>query len=447
MKLTVWTRITGTALLGVLAMPLQIIAEERHEAEPPPHYVVTDLGTLPGGTFSQADQGITDNGLIGGGAALPDGTQHAVLWDRGRIVDIAQAGLGGAGGAKANSFVYGVNERAQAVGQVETTTPDAENFCLYGTGLQCVPFLWQDGKMIVLPTLGGNNGGVSAINKQGEAVGLAENRASDPNCPLPQIFDFEAVVWDSKHGHVRELRPLPGDSVGFAFWINDRGEAVGTSGSCANTLPNGVVVGPHAVLWEKDGTPIDLGNLGGSVNVSLVAVGNRAIGINNRGQVVGGSTLPGNTTSHAFLWTRETRKMRDLGTLDGDVNTGALSINDSGDVVGVSNDASGGARAFLWRNGVMTDLNTLAPDSPLHLLFAAGINSRGEISGFGATEAGDIHAFLAVPCDQDHAEAECCKDRDGKDGTRGRPSLVLSEYARKLVRQKLEHHYRVGRFE
>jgi probable HAF family extracellular repeat protein len=321
------------------------------------------------------------------------------------------------------------------VGQVETTTPDAENFCLYGTGLQCVPFLWQDGKMTVLPTLGGNNGGVSAINKQGEAAGLAENSTSDPNCPLPQIFDFEAVVWGPKRGQVRELRPLPGDSVGFAFWINDRGEVVGTSGSCANTLPNGVVVGPHAVLWERDGTPVDLGNLGGSVNTSLVAVGNRAIGINNRGQVVGGSALPGNTTAHAFLWTRETHKMRDLGTLDGDTNAGALSINDSGDVVGVSNDASGDARAFLWRNGVMTDLNTLAPESPLYLLFAAGINSRGEISGFGATEAGDIHAFLAVPSDQ-----------DARDGIHGRPRVVLSEYVCKLLRQKLGRRYRVGGF-
>lgn len=428
MKLTVFTRITGAALLGVLAMPVQMMAEERHKVERLPHYAVTDLGTLPNGTFSLAASGITDNRLIGGAAALPDGTQHAVLWDKGRILDIALPGLSGTAGAKLNSSVFGVNQRAQAAGQVETQTPDTENFCLYGTGLQCVPFLWEHGKMTALPTLGGNNGAASAINKRGEIAGVAENNTSDASCPLPQAFDFEAVVWGLTRGEVRELRPLSGDTVGFAFSINDLGEVVGTSGSCADTLPNGVVVGPNAVLWERDGTPVDLGNLGGSVNISLVAVGNRAIGINNRGQVVGGSTLPGNTTAHAFLWTRQTRKMRDLGTLDGDVNSGALAINDSGDAVGVSNDASGGARAFLWRNGVMIDLNTLAVDSPLYLLFAAGINSRGEISGFGATEEGDIHAFVAVPCDEDHAG-------DAADETAARPRVVLSEYTHKLIRR------------
>ena len=148
-----------------------------------------------------------------------------------------------------------------------------------------------------------------------------------------------------------------------------------------------IAVGPHAVLWEEDGSVHDLGNLGGTVNTALPAVGNRALGINNQGQVVGGSTLPGNTTAHAFLWTKETG-IRDLGTLPGDFNSGALSINDKGDVVGVSNDTSGGARAFLWQNGVMHDLNTLIPpNSPMVLLFAAGIDSSGQIAGWGVQKS------------------------------------------------------------
>src|SRR5262249_22527870 len=84
--------------------------------------------------------------------------------------------------------------------------------------------------------------------------------------------------------------------------------------------------------------------------------------------------------------------------LSGDFNTGAIAINDRGEVVGVSNDDKGNSRAFIWRNGLMTDLNSLAPsDSPLYLLFAAGINGRGEIVGWGATKSGDVHAFLATP--------------------------------------------------
>ena len=251
--------------------------------------------------------------------------------------------------------------------------------------------------MTPLPTLGGVNGGVSAINNQGEAAGVAENSVSDSTCIKPLQHHFEAVIWGPKRGEIRELRPLPGDSVAFAFWLNDNGQVVGTSGLCENTLPTGVVSGPHAVLWEKDGSVHDLGNLGGTVNTDLVAVGNRAIGINNQGEVVGGSTLPGNTTAHAFLWTKETG-MRDLGTLPGDFNSGALGINDKGQVVGVSNDLSGNPRAFLWQKGMgMTDLNKLVvKDSPLYLLFAAGIDSRGEIAGFGLTSTGDVHAFLAT---------------------------------------------------
>jgi probable HAF family extracellular repeat protein len=92
--------------------------------------------------------------------------------------------------------------------------------------------------------------------------------------------------------------------------------------------------------------------------------------------------------------------MRDLGTLDGDFNSGALYINDKGQVVGVSNDANGEGRAFLWQNGMkMTDLNTLVVgDSPFkNLILAAGIDSRGEIAGFGLTNSFEVHAFLATP--------------------------------------------------
>ncbi len=65
--------------------------------------------------------------------------------------------------------------------------------------------------------------------------------------------------------------------------------------------------------------------------------------------------------------------------------------------MGISQDEEGNPRAFLWHGGAMSDLNDLAGTSPLYLLFAEAINSRGEIVGFGATEKGDVHAFLAIP--------------------------------------------------
>jgi probable HAF family extracellular repeat protein len=90
--------------------------------------------------------------------------------------------------------------------------------------------------------------------------------------------------------------------------------------------------------------------------------------------------------------------MQDLKTLSGDVASVSISINDAGSVVGASLNADFNPRAFLWEEGVMTDLNTLiAGDSPLYLLTGCSINSRGEITGLGMTSTGEIHTYLATP--------------------------------------------------
>ena len=57
-------------------------------------------------------------------------------------------------------------------------------------------------------------------------------------------------------------------------------------------------------------------------------------------------------------------------------------------------------RAYLWTNGAMTDLNTLIPaGSPLSLLTACSITSRGEIVGFAVDSKGNIHGYIATPSD------------------------------------------------
>jgi len=71
---------------------------------------------------------------------------------------------------------------------------------------------------------------------------------------------------------------------------------------------------------------------------------------------------------------------------------------DEGAVVGLSLDSGFNGRAFLWENGVMTDLNTLVPaGSNLFLLSACSINAREEIAGLAITSQGEFHAFLATP--------------------------------------------------
>ena len=72
-------------------------------------------------------------------------------------------------------------------------------------------------------------------------------------------------IWPDFFWNFGLAHPFPWadpDTVGFAFGINNKVQAVGATGLCANTsLPPVHPAGAHAVLWEKDGTPIDLGSL------------------------------------------------------------------------------------------------------------------------------------------------------------------------------------------
>ena len=252
--------------------------------------------------------------------------------------------------------------------------------------------------MTPLSTLGGYNGAASMINNRGEAAGNAENATPDSTCPpynpaqgQYQVLQDKPVVW--KNGQIEELPTYGDDPDGFAIAINDSGQVVGASGVCSTfNVINGLYLSPvHALLWEN-GAATDLGSLGG-------AYGNQAHNLNNRGQVVGASDLAGDTVFHGFVWSPSTG-MQDVRPLPGDKYSVALSINDAGEVGGVSLDATFSIlRAFVVLKGVPTDLNTLIPeDHPLQLQTACGINSRGEITGLAMEKStGEFRGYLAVP--------------------------------------------------
>ncbi|MBV9103388.1 MAG: hypothetical protein JO060_07335, partial [Candidatus Eremiobacteraeota bacterium] len=97
-------------------------------------------------------------------------------------------------------------------------------------------------------------------------------------------------------------------------------------------------------------------------------------------------------------WTASTG-IQDLGTLPGDTLSEALSVNDRGQIVGGSCDASFNCRAFLWEHGVMRDLNTMIPSrSPLYLNFAGDITEDGVIGGLAFDQQTQVApAFIATP--------------------------------------------------
>ncbi len=390
-------RLRAVAVLGALVIPLAFLTSglspARAKPPRPPLYHVTQLGSL-GGTTS-AGSSINNRGWVAGFSnRLGDETTHATLW-RGKA-PINLGTLGGPNSAvlwpvKNNSgIIAGVAETAEMDPLGETWS--CSFFFPSATGHTCLGFVWEDGVMSPLPTLGGNNGFATGVNNRGQVVGWAENTVHDPTCNAPQVLQFRAVRWDTRRDRVHELPPLPGDTVSAATAINDRGQVVGISGICDNAV--GRFSAAHAVLWE-DGVATDLGNLGGEA-------WNTPMAVNHQGEVVGFANLPGGDpgdfNAHAFLWTEEDG-MQDLGTLlPDDSFSQALGINDRDQVVGLSCGGSG-CRAFLWENGVMIDLNTLvAPGYEGHLVFANDVNARGEITGQTIDpETGDAVAFRADP--------------------------------------------------
>jgi probable HAF family extracellular repeat protein len=395
-----------------VAIPAALPAQDTPDNDQP-RFAVIDLGTL-GGSFSIA-VGINNKSLITGDAnVLGDTASHGFLRKQGANID-----LGTLGGI--NSRSQAVNQLGQVIGAAESFLEDdlSEGFCGFGTSSRCVPFVWQNDAMAPLATLGGSNGIAFAINNRGLIGGVAENSTLDPTCGGPE-FQSEPVIWQG--GNIRQLPTVVGDPDGFVQAINNKGQAVGGSGQCWA----GPFFSLHAVLWQN-GRATNLGSLGGALFTAPSA-------INDEGQVVGSSDIAGDTNffagpfsnSHGFLWQR--RAITDLGTLPGDGGSFAQGINNHGQAVGI------GSRAIIWRNGVATDLNTLVPAppfSPLYLLQAYNINDQGEVVGFGVDANGEGHAFLAIPCDESHADDAACNSDGGMAATDAvQPSPATADAAR-----------------
>jgi len=374
----------------LIAVGCGLLGASQHQQQ----YTITDLPSL-GGTNSRANSINNRTWLAGYSNLAGNQSRHGALWRHGALTDLGT--LGGPNSAVTWSVK---GDSGIVAGIAQTAAPDPlgeawSSAAFYpppnNTGFINLGFVWENGTMRALPTLGGNNGFATGANSRGQIVGWAENSVRDPTCVPPQQLQFRPVVYGPNANQIREF-PLPaGDTSGAATGINEQGQAVGISGICDQAV--GRYTAAHALLWEKNGQIVDLGNLG-------ALFWNTPTNINQRGDVVGFAGAPNDPDGNflqAFIWTRE-GGIRPLGFLPGDVHSEAYGINEKRQVVGLSCDADGNCRAFIWENGVMRDLNDFKqPSYTATLEQARDINEAGEIAGRSLDPTTGRKAFLATP--------------------------------------------------
>lgn len=272
------------------------------------------------------------------------------------ITDLGSLGLGTSDGSAINA-----TGEVTGYSYLSTLVPTPACPPVYGNNKKtCVEhpwhaFLYDNGKMTDLGTVGGDFSGGSAINRSGWVVGgsSTKNGGSD------------AFVWDGqKMVDLGSHAPLAGsDSV--ANGINDSSQVVGQWGTGDPQ---------HAFLYSN-GTMTSLpepGFTGG--------VGCQADAINNNGQVAGScGDTSGNT--HLVLW--HNGAVTDLGTLGppgSGTFTQAVSINGNGQIAGTA-FTGGVSEGFLYSNGTIANLGSFP---------ATSINDNGVMVGGPSIDSGGI---------------------------------------------------------
>lgn len=333
------------------------------------HGHLIDLGALPGNNSSAVVEvnghgvgaGMSETGALDAVNGYP--AIHAVLFKRGGVIDLGLLPGG------TSSMAVAINDRGQVGGFANNDIPDPASILPFGT--QTRAFIWQNGVMRDLGTLGGPDAFTATLNERGQIAGDSyTNNSPNPVTGLPTSHPF---LWTD--GQMRDLGTL-GGTASLTIWLNNRGQVVGQS-NIAGDLAS------HPFLW--DGQKLrDLGTLGGTSGI--------ARNINDAGAVVGFANPAGDNGIHAFLWRRGT--MTDLTGAGRSQCTYAEWVNEHDQVVG---GTCGGGSALLWSQGKQYDLNSLTGLTDIHLTEAAYINDRGEITALGTLPNGNQHVFLLTP--------------------------------------------------
>jgi probable HAF family extracellular repeat protein len=139
-------------------------------------------------------------------------------------------------------------------------------------------FIWSNGSITDLGTLGGRTSEALAINNRSQVVGRA--RVSD----APVIR--HPFIWED--GHMTDLGMVSPCINGTAFGINNQGKIVGSLSGCTDD-PGDITF--ETAFYVETGQPMaDLNTLitPSSSNIHVVDAWN----VNDRGEIFGNGKLP-----------------------------------------------------------------------------------------------------------------------------------------------------------
>ncbi len=264
----------------------------------------------------------------------------------------------------------------------------------------------------------------NAINNNGLIVGYSE---------LGSNGFRTATSWDG--GRINDLgADMRASGSTFASGLNDNGTIVGggainpgfgkgwvwtgsTGGQVAGTLYQlgsnrainnmDIIVGHSAFFGDPDRIHVSMPDgRGGYITEDIAPPGfNFSIGtaVNNNGMIVGHTNYGTDGAWQAAIFASDLSGPPGppmlLGSLDGLNTSEANDVNDNGMIVGYSWDGTHSgldSRAWAYNNGTMFDLNDmLDSNSSFALLIeATGVNSDGDIVGYGLLHDGTTSAFL-----------------------------------------------------
>ncbi|MGN6167009.1 MAG: hypothetical protein ACTHQQ_02400 [Solirubrobacteraceae bacterium] len=335
---------------------------------------LTDLGVLPGFTGSFIGQlnnhgvgvGGVENGLNPNPLAAAG---RAVLFEHGKVVSLGTLPRG------SSAFAVSVDNRGQVAGISNNGKADRCSFL--GGKTQTRGFVWRDGLMRDLGTLGGPDTLMNWQNARGQIIGQSyTTHKPDPannGCP-----GFAPFLW--QHGKMINLGSL-GGTLGSANWINDAGEVVGLSNLAGDK-------NAHPFLW-RDGKMTALRTPRGYFGLANY--------ISNGGDTAGFYFAKGH--AHALLW--RGRRMVKLPTIGDATNASGNAVNNRGQVVGNEDDSHfNEIIASLWARGHGYDLNALVAPTSFQMVSADYIDSHGNIVGHGVytsgPKKGDARMFLLL---------------------------------------------------